>query len=107
MRVEEDEEYKLTEEECHYRSKLNAFHLLQDIKNVRNELMILEFLLNQQSKVWTRLVSSISEEKKAGEPHDVKNESKEFDKSGDCDQLIQDIEEMDNAAERVQESVTQ
>lgn len=96
-----------------YQSISDATALLVEVKDARDELNILKQLLAQQETVWNKLLNTSDQEK--GLAQDKKSASRGDEKPAsqrETDGLkgpglaINDVEEMDKAAGRIQDSVS-
>lgn len=103
------EEQIATEHQNAYTSIYDASRLLQEVKDVRDELGILRFLLQHQSTVWSGL--SISHGRMMWETTEATNGSTNRNEnigrrqSGDIIGYNEDIDEMEKTANRIHASV--
>lgn len=94
------------DQEADYKSISEATDLLVEVKDIRDELDILRTLLIQQKTVWDTL-NSESIQRRDVIPESI-NPRKLVKKPSDGngpDELLGDINKMDDAAKRIQESV--
>jgi hypothetical protein len=89
-------------EENDYDSIVKATSLLVDVKHIRDELNILNFLLGQQKTVWEILSKTSPDETSNDDPTVVD----EGDKWRGPAYAIKLVGEMDNIAQNIQESVS-
>jgi Mg2+ and Co2+ transporter CorA len=75
-----------------YDSISKATRLLEEVKDIRDELSILKFLLKQQNYVWKQLVDESYKKPKSEESRGPAH-------------VVNEIDEMDKMAERIQDSV--
>jgi hypothetical protein len=93
-----------------YESIHAASKLLREVKDVRDELGILRFLLQQQRIVWDRLPPS--HEQTTSEAPEASQRKTEGEKgngpyeSRDITDYIDDVDEMEKTAKRIQDSVS-
>jgi hypothetical protein len=93
-----------------YESIHAASKLLREVKDIRDELGILRFLLQQQRMVWDRLLPS--HEQTTSEAPEASRRKMEGEKrkwpyeSRDTTDYIEEVDEMEKTAKRIQDSVS-
>ncbi|QSZ35438.1 hypothetical protein DSL72_008308 [Monilinia vaccinii-corymbosi] len=95
---------KPEDQEKDYKSISTATNLLLEVKDIRDELNILKYLLEQQKRVWERLLEMPADTDEASEGSDLPHR-KETERWKGPDLTIRDILEMDKLTQRIQESV--
>jgi hypothetical protein len=101
--LEEIEKQK-REQEKDYESISSATKLLLEVKDIRDELNILSYLLNQQKGVWGQLLGlSVNED---GTTNMNGVSQKEVERWKGPGFALKDVEEMDKIAQRIQDSVS-
>jgi hypothetical protein len=103
------DESERTDQELEYLSIRAATDLLLEVKDIRDELNILRYLLTQQQSVWERLHdvhdSSKYEHSQQDNKADDMNFRKQAEKWKSPMELIKDVTEMDKATLMIQEAV--
>ncbi|KAI9746377.1 MAG: hypothetical protein M1818_000090 [Claussenomyces sp. TS43310] len=103
--LKDAEEKDQAPEEKHgsgYESISDAAHLLEEVKDIRDELSILKSVLRHQKTVWDILFQP-----HPGGDDDAGNSDRQWknDQQRSPDWTIEEIEEMDRSATRIQDSV--
>lgn len=88
-----------------YHSISKATRLLEEVKDIRDELNILGFLLEQQNDVWEMLVDGSYLKRLSKVSTSNITGSRGIDRWGGTAYMIDEINEMDKVAERIQDSV--
>jgi hypothetical protein len=96
-------EQKKSEQEKDYESISNATKLLVEVKDIRDELNILSYLLNQQKVVWRQLLGLGVNDDGTVNLNGIS--PKEIERWKGPGLALKEVEEMDKIAQRIQDSV--
>jgi hypothetical protein len=99
----EEKPQEESDQEKEYKSISEAMNLLIEVKDIRDELNILSYLLTQQKTVWQKLLDlSVNED---GTIISDNISAKEAERWRGPGSALKDIAEMDKIAQRIQDSV--
>lgn len=88
-----------------YQSISKATRLLEEVKDIRDELNILKFLLKQQNDVWKKLVDGSYKKPMSKKSTDNIPDSRATERWRGPAYILNEIDEMDKMTERIQDSV--